>query len=163
MGEVSKMIKILMFILFLYIGTLVPIQSTYASKPNISIDDVKGKMPFEVLVPQVRDKEWKLIVNPYEKQNENDPKDLGIHYVKNENLMITSSSAEIGENLHFTEEKIVDINGNKGYFTKWGAPSKGQKGGLLVWIQGNTLCKMTSFTLDEDEMIKYAKSMRPID
>lgn len=121
---------------------------------------------YEVLVPQVTDKDWKLIVNPYPKSIENEPQDLGVHYVKNEDLMIaiieSSSSLGIGENLHSTGEKIADINGNKGYFVKWHAPKKGQKGGQLVWIQGNTRCIMTSFTLDEDEMIKYAKSMKSI-
>lgn len=56
---------LLMFTLILSFGILVPIQSAFASKRNLSIDEVKGKMPFEVLVPQVSDKDWKLIVNPY--------------------------------------------------------------------------------------------------
>jgi hypothetical protein len=166
------MVKHYLIIGFL-IFALAPLQTakadpfSFLTVPEPTLDDVRGRMPFEVLVPQVTDKEWELIVNPYEKQHENDPQDLGIHYVKNENLMIslieTSSDVGIGANLHFTEEKIVYINGNRGYFTKWGAPSKGQKGGVLVWIQGNTLCKMTSFTLDENEMLKYAKSVRSIE
>jgi hypothetical protein len=140
----------------------------FLTAPEPTLDDVRGKMPFEVLVPQVTGEDWKLIVNQYEKQNENDPQDLGIHYVKNDDdLMIaiieSSSSLGIGERLHSPEEKIVDINGNKGYFVNWHAPRKGQKGGQLVWIQGNTRCIMTSFKFDENDMIKYAKSMRSIE
>lgn len=157
--------RILMFILIFSIGTIVSIQSVNASKPNITIDDVKGKIPFEVLVPQVSDKEWKLIVIPYEKNSENDPQVLGIHYVKNEYIMLSilEMNSSVGFGVHSVGEKIVDINGNKGYFAKWGAPAKDQKGGELVWIQGNTFCRMKAFKLDEGEMIKYAKSMRSID
>ncbi|MGG1516952.1 hypothetical protein ABE504_16205 [Paenibacillus oryzisoli] len=158
--------RILMFILILSIGIIVSIQSANASKPNITIDDVKGKMPFEVLVPQISDKDWKLIVNPYSKNSENDPQVLGIHYVKNEDIMLSileSNSLVDGiGGIESDEAMIVDINGNKGYFAKWASPAKDQEGGSLVWIQGNTICRMVAFKLDEVEMIKYAKSMRSI-
>lgn len=78
-------------------------------------------------------------------------------------LSILEMNSSVGFGLHTVGEKIVYINGNKGYFAKWVAPAKDQKGGELTWIKGNTLCKMKAFKLDEDEMIKYAKSIRSIE
>ncbi|TXK70262.1 hypothetical protein [Paenibacillus sp. N3.4] len=51
-----------------------------------------------------------------------------------------SEEATKGSNekiVHFDGEKIVEINGNKGYFAKWIAPREGVKGGQLSWIKGN--------------------------
>jgi hypothetical protein len=127
-----------------------------------SLNEVKQTMPFKVLVPHISQSQWELIVNTYPKDNEKQHEYLGLHYIdNNKELIVGIIESKVSKNNieHFEEEKLVDINGNNGYFTKWVAPKKGVSGGELSWIQGSTHIRMTSFKLTEKEMVKIARTM----
>jgi hypothetical protein len=59
----------------------------------------------------------------------------------------------------------VDINGNKGYFSKWADSGKVDNngetiiGGILGWIQNGTYIDMNSSSLSEEKMLEIARSM----
>lgn len=129
---------------------------------SITIPELKKKVDFTVLTPQKIPDDWTLDtkIDPW----------VMLHYMdsKDTKLMVGISQG-LGFPLFdedFPFALKVDINGNKGYFSKWGDSGELDKngetitGGLLRWVQDGTYVEMNSSRLAMEQMLEIAGSMK---
>ncbi|SMQ80964.1 protein of unknown function [Bacillus sp. OV166] len=128
---------------------------------SITIPEIKKKVDFTVLTPKKIPDDWTLDTktSPW----------LMLHYMDSKDIkMMVGFDQRMGFPLSdddFPYAQQVDINGNKGYFSKWGDNGEVDKngdtitGGLLNWVQDGTYIEMNSSRLPKEKMLEIARSM----
>jgi hypothetical protein len=128
----------------------------------LTISEIKKKVDFTVLTPQKIPDNWTIDtkISPW----------VMLHYMDSKDTkMMVGIDLRMGFPLSdddFPSAEKVDINGNNGYFSRWGdsgkLDNKGEPitGGLLRWVQDGTYVEMNSSRLPKENMLEIARSMK---
>ncbi|MGG2094524.1 DUF4367 domain-containing protein [Bacillus sp. S13(2024)] len=128
---------------------------------STTIPEIQRKVDFTILSPKKIPDDWTLDTktSPWIRLHYMDSKDTKLMVAIHISRRILLSDEE------FPHAEQVDINGNKGYFSKWGDSGKLDKNGelitsgLLRWTQAGTYVEMQSSRLPKEKMLEIAKSM----
>ncbi|QNF30012.1 DUF4367 domain-containing protein [Metabacillus elymi] len=88
--------------------------------------------------------------------------DFRLHYMEKNNKRLMFGIGEkkaFGHSENMVNDKAVNINGYKGYFSAFKASKNNENpvGGILRWVQKDPYLEMDSLTLTEEQMINIAK------
>lgn len=136
-------------------------KETKYNHSSITIPEIKKKVNFTILTPKKIPDDWTLDtkISPWVMLHYMDSKDRKLMVAIHLSRRISLSDED------FPSAQRVDINGNKGYFSKWVDSGKLDKngelitGGLLRWIQAGTYVEMQSSRLPKEKMLEIARSM----
>ncbi|WP_147533276.1 DUF4367 domain-containing protein [Bacillus marasmi] len=129
---------------------------------SITIPEIKKSVDFTVLTPQKIPDDWTL-------DTKLDPWVM-LHYMDNKDrkLMVAihlRKGSQISDG-DFPNAQKVDVNGNRGYFSRWADSDEIDKygdtitGGILNWVEDGTHIEMSSSIIPKGKMLEIARSMK---
>jgi hypothetical protein len=161
---------LIVLVLTSYSSILVQAKEIKYNHNSITVSEIKKKVDFKVLTPKQIPNDWTLEIKTYPWGEKNNITNFSLHYMDRNDVymmvsvdqrkMTSKKIKEIGPNA-----KLVDVNGNKGYFEEWvnsgQLDSKGEiiTGGILYWIQDGTYIQMNSSRITKDKMLGIARSV----
>jgi hypothetical protein len=142
--------------------------SKYHKLDNSTLNEVKQKATFTLLVPQSIPNDWTVELKyPYPLDTTKPIHSVRLHYFdKDENYMLGIEQYKAGGlKSKSNDGQLVKLNGYKARFEGWA--NTGQivnghliRGGYLRWVEEDTYIQIDSQSLNKDEMISIAKSIR---
>ncbi|USK80747.1 DUF4367 domain-containing protein [Peribacillus frigoritolerans] len=160
---------LVVFILFQNIPLIVQAKEIKYNHDSITISEIKRKVDFKVVVPQNIPNDWTLEIKTYPWDEKDKITNFSLHYMDSDDkymlIHIGQSKESSNKEMNINAEQ-VDINGNKGFFVKWGNSGELDKkgelvtGGLLRWIQEGTYVEMESSRVSRNKMLEVARSMK---
>ncbi|CAG9623642.1 hypothetical protein BACCIP111883_04460 [Sutcliffiella rhizosphaerae] len=134
-------------------------------KGSPTLQDVKKIMKFKVFEPTKLDSDW-IVSIKYHPDDETTAKGFTMSFLSkkdNEGIMSLSQKKGNGNKPDYEELEKVTINGEVGYFKKWGTDydHRGKiTGGLLWWEQKGTSFEFWSVKCSKECMITFAESLK---
>ncbi|MFC7782931.1 DUF4367 domain-containing protein [Rossellomorea sp. GCM10028870] len=128
---------------------------------SIKIEELVSKIGFNVLIPDKLPNDCTLEIKTYPEWANDGFTQIRLHYMDKDDkvLLVGIGQRKLSKTqseFSFQDAETVNINGNKGYFKIYdNAP-----GGILTWNQEGTFVEMDSNTVNKQEMIEIAGSMK---
>lgn len=135
----------------------------YYNHDSETISQIQKQIDFHLLTPENIPEDWTLEIKtttaPW----------IGLHFMDQQDtkLMVWIHQKK-GTNLDgdFSRSEQVDINGYQAFFTPWANSGELDKrgevitGGVLDWVQGETVIDMYSTRISKEKMLEIARSLR---